>query len=41
MKSNLYKVLFAIIIYYNLDYKQINIITIFLNTLLKELIYVK
>ena len=27
--------------YYDLDYKQINVITAFLNALLKELIYIK
>ena len=36
-----FKVLFFIIIYYDLDYKQINVIIVFLNALLKKRIYVK
>ena len=41
MKSNLFKVLFAIIVYYDLDCKQMNVITAFLNVLFKELIYIE
>ena len=36
-----FKVLFFIMIYYDLDYKQINVIIVFLNALLKKRIYVK
>ena len=41
IKSISFKVLFAIIIHYDLNYKQMNVITAFLNALLKELIYIK
>ena len=36
-----FKVLFFIMIYYDLDYKQMNVIIVFLNALLKKRIYVK
>ena len=41
VKSILFKVLFAIIVYYDLDCEQIDVITAFLNALLKEIIYVE
>ena len=36
-----FKILFAIMIYYDLNYKQMNVIIAFLNLLLKKMIYVK
>ena len=36
-----FKVLFFIMIYYDLDCEQMNVITVFLNALLKKRIYVK
>ena len=41
IKSISFKVLFVIIVHYDLDCEQINVIIAFLNTLLKELIYIK
>ena len=36
-----FKVLFSLITYHDLNYKQMNVIIAFLNALLKERIYVK
>ena len=41
VKSMSFKVLFFIMIYYDLDCEQMNVIIVFLNALLKERIYVK
>ena len=41
VKSMSFKVLFFIMIYYDLDCEQMNVITVFLNALLKKRIYVK
>ena len=41
VKSMSFKVLFAIMAHYDLDCEQMDVITAFLNALLKELIYVE